>query len=326
MSPLRGYQGIHSSLYVIVMLPLRGFCCGLFPGSLYLCGMLTCHQAFYRLRQSLLSLYDEREAAAIAHETLYHITGLDKLQRLMEKDTLLTTDQTGLFEQFARGLRQGRPMQYVLGHTWFLGRRFRVDERVLIPRPETEELIQWIIDDCAGNTDALHILDIGTGSGCIPVSLKLAMPDIVAEACDISPGALQLAAENADTLGADVRFFLCDILNSEARSALPVYDVLVSNPPYIPVTERDTLHAHVKDFEPSLALFTPGDDPLVFYRAIAESGQRHLAPGGAIYCELHRDYATATADLFASFGYKTELRRDMHGNPRMLKGIMNYEL
>src|SRR5690606_16854708 len=119
-------------------------------------------------------------------------------------------------------------------------------------------------------------------------------------ACDISSGALQLATENAGALEADVHFFLCDILNPEARSALPVYHILVSNPPYIPVAERDTLHVHVKDFEPSLALFTPGNDPLVFYRAIAGFGQRHLTPGGAVYCELHRDYAAETADLFAS--------------------------
>lgn len=287
--------------------------------------MLTCHQAFYQLRQSLLLLYDAHEAAAIAHETLHHITGLDKLQRLVEKDTPLTLQQNELFEQYARELQQGRPMQYVLGHAWFRGRQFRVDERVLIPRPETEELVQWIVDDCAHHVDALQILDIGTGSGCIPVSLKLAKPNIVMEACDISTGALQLAAENAAASGAEVRFFLCDILDPEARSALPVYDILVSNPPYIPVAESDTLHVNVRDFEPALALFTPGDDPLVFYRAIADLGLQHLAPGGVVYCELHRDYAEETADLFASLGYSTTLRRDMHGNPRMLKAIMSYE-
>ncbi len=287
--------------------------------------MLTCHEAFYQLRQSLLLLYDAHEAAAIAHETLHHITGLDKLQRLVEKDTSLTPYQTGIFEQYARELQQGRPMQYVLGHAWFRGRQFRVDERVLIPRPETEELVQWIVDDCENRVDALHILDIGTGSGCIPVSLKLAMPNTSMEACDISADALQLAAENADASGAEVRFFLCDILDPEACSALPVYDILVSNPPYIPVTESDTLHAHVKDFEPSLALFTPGDDPLVFYRAIAGFGQRHLAPGGAVYCELHRDYAEATAALFTAYGYGVTLRKDIHGHPRMLKGVMSYE-
>jgi len=284
--------------------------------------MITCHQAFYQLQNALVPLYSQGEAAAIAHEVLHHITGLDKLQRLVKKDTPFTKQQVEEFEQYSPELQRGRPMQYVLGHAWFRGRRFRVDERVLIPRPETEELVQWIVDDYSDNAEAQRILDIGTGSGCIPVSLKLALPHAVVEACDVSQEALQLAAENAADLNAGVHFYLCDVLDPEGRDALPVYNVLVSNPPYIPVTESDTLHVNVKDFEPSLALFTPGDDPLIFYRAIAELGLHHLAPGGRIYCELHRDYATETAALFASFGYNTTLHRDMHGNPRMLRGTM----
>lgn len=289
---------------------------------MYLCDMLTCHQAFYQLRKALLPLYDQHEAAAIAHEVLHHITGLNKLQRLVEKDTPFTGHQAEVFEQYTRELQRGRPMQYVLGYAWFQGRRFRVDERVLIPRPETEELVQWIVDDYSDSAAVHRILDIGTGSGCIPVSLKLAMPRFIVEACDVSPGALQVAAENAADLNASVHFFLCNILDSEACGALPVYNVLVSNPPYIPVTESNTLHTNVKDYEPSLALFAPGDDPLIFYRAIAELGRRHLAPGGTVYCELHCDYAAETAALFASFGYNTTLRRDMHGNLRMLQGTM----
>ncbi len=287
--------------------------------------MFTCHQAFYRLKQSLQPLYDAHEAAVIAHAVLHHITGMDKLQRVVQKDTLLTAEQNDTLQQYTRDLQQGRPLQYVLDQAWFLGREFRVDERVLIPRPETEELVQWIMDDYAATTGDLRILDIGTGSGCIPVSLDLAMPDAITEACDVSPGALHVARENAAALGANVRFFLCDILDREVRSILPVYDILVSNPPYIPATERDSLHANVRDFEPSLALFTPDDDPLIFYRAIADFGVLHLKSGGAVYCELHRDYADETAGLFTTYGYRVTLRKDMHGHPRMLKGVMNDE-
>jgi len=282
--------------------------------------MLHYHQAFHELRHALQPLYDAREAAAIAHEVLYHVTGLDKLQRISQQETPLTAAQEAELQRCLRALRSGEPLQYVLGHAWFLGRRYRVDRHVLIPRPETEELVQWIVADrqqCAAPGD---LLDIGTGSGCIAVSLKLMLLSARVEACDISSEALDVARANAQEQGADVRFFQADILDEKGWPLLPLYDVLVSNPPYIPVTEKDTLHSNVKDFEPSLALFTPGDDPLLFYRAIALLGMQRLTPGGAVYCELHRDYAEATAALFIQQGYKNvTIRRDMHGNPRMLK-------
>lgn len=286
--------------------------------SLYLYSMYSYSGAYRELYTALQSIYDKREAAAIAHEVLEQITGVGRLQRITDKDKLLTEEQMQQFEACKEKLASGIPMQYVLGYAWFMGRRLMVNEHVLIPRPETEELVQWVVDDNKDKDPA--ILDIGTGSGCIPILLKLLLPQAKVSAIDISAGALEVAGINAESLSAGVQFQQLNFLNPDMRQSLPQYDVIVSNPPYIPETERQTLAAHVLDHEPGQALFVPGDDALLFYRNIAEFGLTHLLPGGSIYCELHVDYATATETQFKSTGYvSTELRTDMHGNLRMLK-------
>lgn len=280
--------------------------------------MLSYSDTYVDLYTVLQSIYDDREASAIAHEVLEHVTGLGRLQRLTDKDKKLTEEQESEFIKIKKGLLSGRPMQYVLGYAWFMGRRFTVNEHVLIPRPETEELVQWIADDYKETVSA--ILDIGTGSGCIPVSSKLLLPKAKVSTIDISADALEVAKTNAKALGADVLFQQMNFLDTREWQSLPQYEVIVSNPPYIPETERQTLAAHVREHEPGQALFVPGDDALLFYRNIAEFGLTHLLLGGSIYCELHVDYATATEELFKSKGYSfTELRVDIHGNLRMLK-------
>lgn len=280
--------------------------------------MLTYSTAYKELAIALEGIYDGREATSIAHEVLEHITGATKLQRITDRDKLLTVEEAAAYERIKPLLFAGTPMQYALGLAWFIGREFMVNEHVLIPRPETEELVKWIVDDCTvGN---MQVLDIGTGSGCIPISLKLALPDADVTAMDVSIGALGVAEENAKRLQADVDFFLFDFLDKTKWADLPEYDIIVSNPPYIPETEAGTMHANVKDFEPEQALFVPGDDAQLFYRNIAEFGLVHLKEGGVVYCELHVDYAEQTQQLFKESGYSfTELRKDMHGNNRMLK-------
>lgn len=286
--------------------------------SAYLYAMLSYSAAYGELSAALQAIYDSREAAAIAHEVLEHITGAGRLQRLTYKDKELTDAQESQFLEIKEGLLSGRPMQYVLGYAWFMGLRFITGEHVLIPRPETEELVQWIVDDYKGSSPS--IIDIGTGSGCIPVSLKLLITNAMVTALDVSEGALSVARRNATSLGANINFLQADFLDMNTWHQLPQFDVIVSNPPYIPETERQTLAAHVREYEPGQALFVPGDDALLFYRHIAEFAQEHLAEGGAVYCELHVDYATATEELFKSMGYAyTEVRADMHGNLRMLK-------
>ncbi len=282
--------------------------------------MLTYNQAFYELKNKLQPLYDEREAAAIAHEALHHITGFDKIQRLLQKEASFTSQQQLQYENAVESLCLGVPLQYVTGSAWFMGREYYVNGAVLIPRPETEELVAWILEDNKANKQPLQVLDIGTGSGCIPISLKLALPEAVITTCDISVGALEVAKKNAKHMEAEINFEQMDFLDTAQHNKLAIYDVIVSNPPYIPVNEKERIHTNVKDHEPGLALFVPSDDALVFYKAITLFGNEHLNSNGYIYCELDAGHAMDCKALFEQAGYRNvEIRKDMHGNWRMLR-------
>ncbi len=281
--------------------------------------MLTYSQAFYDLKNKLQPLYDEREAVAIAHEVLYWITELDKYSRLMEKDTIFTEAQQEEYDKALEKLNKGVPLQYVTGRAWFMGREYFVNNNVLIPRPETEELVQWIISDNRGKT-GVQVLDIGTGSGCIPISLNLELPASWVDACDISTDALVVAEKNADNLGAGIQFEHIDFLKQDERNKLGNYDVIVSNPPYIPAADAAAMHTNVKDHEPSIALFVPDEDALVFYKAIADFGKEHLNINGYIYCELDTAHAFECKALFEEEGYENvEIRKDMNDSWRMLR-------
>jgi release factor glutamine methyltransferase len=284
---------------------------------LQLCvAMLKVGNAFYVLRDALLALYDEGEANAMAHIVLEDLTGMDKTARLFRKEQALSKSQTVRFEDMKASLLEGSPLQYVIGEAHFMRRVFMVSPAVLIPRPETEELVDWVVRE----SKAKRMLDIGTGSGCIAISVKLAIPDCEVNAIDVSRDALNIGERNAEMLEAVVNFMELDFLDEEARKKLAVYDLIVSNPPYIPVAEKESLHTNVRDYEPGMALFVPSDDALLFYRAIADFGLGHLSPVGSIFCELHRDYAEATADMFRGKGYRrVQLRQDMQGAPRMLR-------
>jgi len=283
---------------------------------------LTYSQAFYELKNKLQPLYDEREATALSHEILFFVTGLDKTQRLLNKHNHFTAMQQEQYTRAVYELLQGCPLQYVTGSAWFAGREYYVNRSVLIPRPETEELVRWITDDLElqiANRD-LNILDIGTGSGCIPISIKLALPQTTVAAYDISSEALEIARQNADRLQADIDWIQIDVLDTTQHNKLGVYDVIVSNPPYIPGAEVAQLHINVKDYEPHIALFVPDNDALVFYKAIALLGKKHLAAGGYIYCELDAGHAMECKKLFEEMGYANVLvRKDINDNWRMLK-------
>ncbi len=281
--------------------------------------MLTYREAFYQLKTNLQPLYDEREAASVAHELLYHITSLDKTQRLLQKETRFSEDQQKQYEHAMDALTVGVPLQYVTHTAWFLAREYYVNEHVLIPRPETEELVLWIIENTKPRNQKLRVLDIGTGSGCIAISLKLAIGQAEVTSCDVSYDAIEVARRNSKKLNASVELLQIDFLDTTLHTKLGTYDVIVSNPPYIPVAERERLHTNVKDHEPGLALFVPDNDALVFYRAIASFGRQHLNTNGYIYCELDSGHAMECKALFEETGYKSvEIRKDMHGNWRML--------
>lgn len=280
--------------------------------------MHTYASAHNSIVTALQSIYDLREATAIAHHAIEYITSATRLQRITDKDKKLTAEQNNELDRVVSLLVKGTPLQYVVGYEWFLGTKFTVNKHVLIPRPETEELVQWVMDDY--NNQSITVLDIGTGSGCIPISIKLGLSNAHVSAIDISPQALQVAETNAQNLSASVSFKQLDFLDKTVWKDLAVYDVVISNPPYIPVQEKETLHTNVRDHEPAEALFVPNDDALLFYSHISDFGIAHLKQAGTIYCELHIDYAEETQVMFQQKGYAhTELRKDMHGNLRMLK-------
>jgi release factor glutamine methyltransferase len=286
--------------------------------------MFTNNLAFYQLRDELEVLYDVSEATAIAHEIMLHITGQDKMQRLMNKDHALSAEQEMEYIRIREHLLNGMPVQYAIGKSWFLGRQFTVNQDVLIPRPETEELVQWIINDnTEKHTHAWSIIDVGTGSGCIPISLKLELSKVQITSCDVSENALFIARLNAADLSADIHFIHLNFTNQESWKQLKKYDIVVSNPPYIPLAERELLHANVREYEPAIALFVPSEDPLLFYKSIAAFGKVHLNKGGTIYCELHVDYAKDTRKMFELYGYSNVIvKKDMHGNDRMLRASL----
>jgi release factor glutamine methyltransferase len=222
-------------------------------------------------------------------------------------------------------LSHGKPLQYITGECWFYKYAFSVNPSVLIPRPETEELIEWMLQDMnASNTSnqTFRILDIGTGSGCIPITLKKERPQDRIHSIDVSEEALIVARTNAAKLEADVELSYFDILQEERWEWLEKYDYIISNPPYIPRKEKMMLDPQVRDFEPALALFVPDQNPMLFYEKIARLGLTHLLPHGAIYAEVHQDFAAMTKAIFEAAGYqRTEIKNDISGNARMIRAF-----
>ena len=281
-------------------------------------------QAQKELISQLSTLYEGREAAGITDWVMEHLSGWKKIDRILHRSEPLAPSTIDQLKKYTDELRNHRPVQYVLHESWFCGMKFYVDEQVLIPRPETEELVEWIVTDArvaAGSSPPSRvILDVGTGSGCIAISLKKKLDAMNVHACDVSEGALTIARHNATTLGADIQLHRLDFLDSRQWESLPRVDYLVSNPPYIPSKEKTTMAPHVVGFEPHLALFVEDGDPLVFYRALAEFARQKLLPGGSIFAEIHEDLAGATLDLFKTAGFqKVILRKDMQGRDRMIK-------
>lgn len=273
------------------------------------------------LNKKLLPVYDRREAANIADWVLEHLTGLKRIDRVVHKDQLITEPIAGQLKKAAEQLAQHMPVQYVIQQAWFYGLPFFVNESVLIPRPETEELVDWIVKDTnATGTFTGNVLDIGTGSGCIPISLKKNIPAAIVYGIDISTGALHVAQKNAAALHAAIHFQQADILYPPANLELPPMDIIVSNPPYIPLQDKDQMRANVLNFEPHLALFVPDESPLLFYEAIASFAALHLNANGVVYAELHEELAEKTKILFLQKGFDNIIiKKDMQGKQRMLK-------
>lgn len=283
---------------------------------------MTVQDAYKHTQVQLCEVYDEREATNIADLVINHITGYTRTDRLVHGSNALSHAQANQLTLYTLQLLLHTPLQYVLEEAWFAAMPFYVNEHVLIPRPETEELVEWIVTE-AGALSAPSIIDIGTGSGCIPVALKKKLPATDVHALDVSAGALAVARRNAATLEAQVTFHEVDILQPNRWAPLPVFDIIVSNPPYIKESEKAAMHNNVLEHEPHLALFVPDNDALLFYRTIAGFAQKHLKPGGLLFFEINEALGQETVDLLASERFTgIELQKDMQGKDRMIKASL----
>ena len=281
---------------------------------------MTIHEATEQLQSMLKTIYDEREAGNIAELVLEKITGWSKIDRILNKQVRLSAAMEESFIRYESALQQQQPVQYVLGESWFMGMKFYVNPAVLIPRPETEELVAWVLEHVSNvpMDNPFSILDIGTGSGIIAVALNKKLPHLYLNACDISAEALAVAERNAKDHGVSVCFTQCDFLDPRQQELLPVVDVVVSNPPYIPIQEKSSLSKHVAEHEPSLALFVE-KEPLQFYQAIAIFCKTHLKPEGSLFVEVHESYGKKVQALFEKSGFKkVELKKDMQGKDRLV--------
>jgi release factor glutamine methyltransferase len=287
---------------------------------------MTIHEANMRLLFQLYDVYGDREAANIADLVMEKVTGWKRIDRVANRQVKMSDVMQQQLDRYTLDLLTHKPVQYVLNEAWFGGTKFYVDENVLIPRPETEELVDYAIKDVKArlNYAGISLLDIGTGSGCIPVTIKKNLQQTSVTAVDISEQALNVARKNASVNHADVRFILADILDENSWNQFSSFDYIISNPPYIPVTQKYLMHDNVTRYEPHLALFVPDEDPLLFYKAIARFAVRKLKPGGKIFLELHEHFATSVKEVFASFE-EVEVKNDMQGKERFITARLSYQ-
>lgn len=266
-------------------------------------------------KEGLNDLYPDPEIGQITFLCFESALGWRKTDMSTRKEETLTESQLLDLHFKLKKLKKGEPVQYVLGQAHFYGMEFMVDEHVLIPRQETEELVKLICDE--NQAAGLHVLDIGTGSGCIAIALAKHMNDPVVSAIDVSPDALHVAGENAHANRAEVRMIEQDILNEPLDGK---FDIMVSNPPYVTDSESGSLHTNVIDHEPHLALFVKDNDPLVFYQRIGELGREHLNEGGKLYFECNENLGAELVSLMKSQGYSNiELKKDLNGKDRMVR-------
>ena len=267
------------------------------------------------IRQSLQDIYPPEEVKALSMLICCDMLGVDALDIYMGKDIILSVKEEQELESILSRLHNFEPIQYILGEARFLGRTFRVTPGVLIPRPETEELVEMMLKELS---PVSRVLDVGTGSGCIAISLAKELPESQVTAWDVSGEALSIAAANSKALQASVRFEQRDVLTYEPCVA-DCYDVIVSNPPYVTEAEKQEMEHNVLDWEPSLALFVPDTDPLRFYRRIAVLGLEMLTSGGKLYFEINRAFGKDTVAMLCETGYRAvRLQKDISHNDRFV--------
>lgn len=275
---------------------------------------------------SLKQHYEPDEAGELFWLSAEHVLETNRLKLKLDSSFTFNERQAVAIRHILTELERGRPMQHILGYSWFLGQKFLVNDSVLIPRPETEELVTWILEDMQvvkRSQTPFHLLDIGTGSGCIAISLKKKAPfQIQVHAVDVSPDALQVAQKNAIALKAEVDFLQLDILQAElyVNELNQKFHVIVSNPPYITPVEKKEMHHNVVDFEPHAALFVDEEEPLIFYKAIATYAMGNLHEGGQLYFEINQYRGKELTDWLSENGFTDiVLKKDISGNDRMIR-------
>ena len=283
--------------------------------------MKTIKDVFTGFKQSLGGIYDANETEALTLLVVNEISGLSKAQIKAFPEKEISIELGESLNTILTRLQTGEPVQYILGHNEFYGLPFKVNPSVLIPRPETEELVEWVLTsvDRSSLTNS-NILDIGTGSGCIAISLKKNLPNASVFAIDISTGALETAKQNAKLNEVKVEFIHADILNPKLDIEHTKFNIIVSNPPYVTLYDKTQMHTNVTDFEPPSALFVPEDDPLIFYKAIADFSLHNLTASGLLFLEINESLGNETVELLQEKGFRDiELRKDMSGRDRMVK-------
>lgn len=286
--------------------------------------MKTIKDVFAVFKRGLLRLYDTGEIEALTLMIISDISMVSKAQVKAFPEKNITQAQAEKFNNILQRLQTGEPVQYILGYTEFYGLPFKVSPAVLIPRPETEELVEWVLTSASNSKFAFgHILDVGTGSGCIAISLKKNLPNSQVSAIDISIDALDVASQNSDLNNVKVSFIKADILDLKPQISDLKFDIIVSNPPYVTQDDKTQMHINVTDFEPHTALFVSEDDPLIFYNAIAGFAIQNLATSGVVFFEINEGLGKETIELLENKGFKNiELRKDMSGRDRMIKATL----
>jgi len=268
------------------------------------------------LKDSLAAQYPESELRGFNNWILEYLFDYSSMDALMQAEKDLSDNNIKDVNRIVSFLKQEKPIQQIVGYAWFYGHKFSVNEHVLIPRPETEELVDWILKD---KPEGKAILDIGTGSGCIPITLAL-NTNVQVSSVDISDLAIKQAQENAKNLNTSINFIQADILADESIEKLDMYDIIVSNPPYVLESDKEMMANNVLDNEPHLALFVPDQDALKFYIAIADLATEKLKKNGLLYFEIHEDKGQEILDMLSSKGFSNlELRKDLQGKDRMVK-------
>lgn len=280
--------------------------------------------------KELDTLYGKDEVDSFFNLLLEFYLDLNRIDLVLNPNLTITkTEEQPLFEALSR-LKLEEPIQYILGETEFYGLKFKVNKHTLIPRPETEELENWVLEQVTSNNNQLSILDIGTGSGCIAISLAKNLPNAKVYAMDISKEALKIAKENAEINGVEVEFIHQDILGvnqNEIDSISQKFDIIMSNPPYVRHLEKNEMKKNVLDYEPHLALFVQDKDPLLFYKAIAQFAVKNLKPNGQLFFEINQYLGKEMIELLQELDFKEiKLKQDLFGNDRMIKAVYNKQL